>query len=297
MTGDRQLIPHICPQTTPSMTLVTSTFTPLRKTSPTWTSSLLAMWVQPTRCCRERWAGRWGLATHWSCWEATTGNWAWGTRSSTFSSQIVMKLLLFQPGDWIGGGACPAVSGPLCPLGGRSCRPEHADDLANGEPPRPARLLPAERAAGQGEDQLWCVKMWLLSLEFQGRSILYPFLWNWLWTMAPNHIILLPQVPDIPGLSWVKPVLSARDLVYIGLRDVDPGEQWVKIHWNLFLNTGTNASLKMLGMSFCSHFLKSLGIQYFTMRDIDRVGIRKVMEASFDHLLARYGPLSITGQD
>lgn len=43
--------------------------------------------------------------------------------------------------------------------------------------------------------------------------------------MAFNHIILLPQVPDIPGLSWVKPVLSARDLVYIGLRDVDPGEQ------------------------------------------------------------------------
>lgn len=41
-------------------------------------------------------------------------------------------------------------------------------------------------------------------------------------TMIFNHI---SQVPDIPGLSWVKPVLSARDLVYIGLRDVDPGEQ------------------------------------------------------------------------
>lgn len=115
--------------------------------------------------------------------------------------------------------------------------------------------------------------------------------------MTPNHIILLPQVPSIPGLSWVKPVLSARDLVYIGLRDVDPGEQWVKIHLNLFLNPDTNASLKMLGISFQSHYLKSLGIQYFTMRDIDRVGIRKVMEASFDHLLARYGPRNIAGQD
>lgn len=59
--------------------------------------------------------------------------------------------------------------------------------------------------------------------------------------MAFNHIILLPQVPDIPGLSWVKPVLSARDLVYIGLRDVDPGEQWVKINLNLFLKLDTNA--------------------------------------------------------
>uniref|UniRef100_H3DMU9 Arginase n=1 Tax=Tetraodon nigroviridis TaxID=99883 RepID=H3DMU9_TETNG len=71
---------------------------------------------------------------------------------------------------------------------------------------------------------------------------------------------LRDKVPDIPGLSWVKPVLTARDLVYIGLRDVDPGEH---------------------------HYLKSLGIQYFTMRDIDRLGIGKVMEATFDHLLAR----------
>lgn len=47
-----------------------------------------------------------------------------------------------------------------------------------------------------------------------------------------NHI---SQVPAIPGFSWVKPVLSARDLVYIGLRDVDPGEQWVAIHWSVFL--------------------------------------------------------------
>lgn len=59
--------------------------------------------------------------------------------------------------------------------------------------------------------------------------------------MALNHIIPLPQVPDIPGFSWVKPVLSARDLVYIGLRDVDPGEQWVKINLNLFLYPNTNA--------------------------------------------------------
>lgn len=41
---------------------------------------------------------------------------------------------------------------------------------------------------------------------------------------------------------------------------------------------------------FCyySHILKDLGIQYFTMRDIDRLGIQRVMEVTFDHLLARY---------
>ena len=31
-------------------------------------------------------------------------------------------------------------------------------------------------------------------------------------------------MPDLPGFSWMKPFLSSRDLVYIGLRDVDPGE-------------------------------------------------------------------------
>ncbi|KAM6960897.1 arginase-2, mitochondrial [Aplochiton taeniatus] len=65
---------------------------------------------------------------------------------------------------------------------------------------------------------------------------------------------------DIPGFSWAKPFLASRDLVYIGLRDVDPGEHLI---------------------------LKNLGIQYFTMRDIDRIGIQRVMEETLDHLLSR----------
>uniref|UniRef100_A0A672JJF1 Arginase n=2 Tax=Salarias fasciatus TaxID=181472 RepID=A0A672JJF1_SALFA len=68
------------------------------------------------------------------------------------------------------------------------------------------------------------------------------------------------KVPEIRGFSWVKPFLSSRDLVYIGLRDVDPGEYQI---------------------------MKALGIQYFSMRDIDRLGIQRVMEVTFDHLLAR----------
>ncbi|XP_077394680.1 arginase-2, mitochondrial [Festucalex cinctus] len=71
---------------------------------------------------------------------------------------------------------------------------------------------------------------------------------------------LQDKVPDLPGFSWVKPFLSCRDLVYIGLRDVDPGEY---------------------------HILKNLGIQYFTMRDIDRLGIQRVTEVALDHVLAR----------
>ncbi|KAM7403579.1 hypothetical protein PAMA_004164 [Pampus argenteus] len=71
---------------------------------------------------------------------------------------------------------------------------------------------------------------------------------------------LQDKMPDIPGFSWMKPFLTSRDLVYIGLRDVDPGEH---------------------------HILKNLGIHYFTMRDIDRLGIQRVMEVTLDHLLAR----------
>uniref|UniRef100_A0A8C7NP27 Arginase n=1 Tax=Oncorhynchus mykiss TaxID=8022 RepID=A0A8C7NP27_ONCMY len=69
------------------------------------------------------------------------------------------------------------------------------------------------------------------------------------------------KMPELPGFSWVKPFLSAKDLVYIGLRDVDPGEYDI---------------------------LKDLGVQYFTMRDIDRLGIQRVMEVTFHHLLSRY---------
>ncbi|XP_070775843.1 arginase-2, mitochondrial isoform X3 [Enoplosus armatus] len=49
---------------------------------------------------------------------------------------------------------------------------------------------------------------------------------------------------------------------------------------------GAGHTLVMLGGDH-SHILKTLGIQYFTMRDIDRLGIQRVMEVTLDHLLAR----------
>ncbi|CAB1338748.1 unnamed protein product [Coregonus sp. 'balchen'] len=65
------------------------------------------------------------------------------------------------------------------------------------------------------------------------------------------------KMPELPGFSWMKPFLSAKDLVYIGLRDIDPGEYDI---------------------------LKDLGVQYFTMRDIDRLGIQRQrpIHLSFD---------------
>ncbi|XP_036239864.1 arginase-2, mitochondrial [Molothrus aeneus] len=71
---------------------------------------------------------------------------------------------------------------------------------------------------------------------------------------------LQDKVPQLPGFSWLKPCLSASDIVYIGLRDVDPAEYYI---------------------------LKNFDIQYFSMRDIDRLGIQKVMERTFERLMGR----------
>ena len=37
------------------------------------------------------------------------------------------------------------------------------------------------------------------------------------------------QIPVLPNFSWVKPCVSAKHLVYVGLRDVDPGEKYAAI--------------------------------------------------------------------
>lgn len=69
---------------------------------------------------------------------------------------------------------------------------------------------------------------------------------------------LKDQMPDVPGFSWVKPCLSAKDIVYIGLRDVDPGEHCI---------------------------LKNLGIKYYSMTEVDELKIGKVMEETLEYLL------------
>ncbi|OWK01919.1 ARG1, partial [Cervus elaphus hippelaphus] len=35
---------------------------------------------------------------------------------------------------------------------------------------------------------------------------------------------LKEKMPEVPGFYWVTPCISAKDIVYIGLRDVDPAE-------------------------------------------------------------------------
>lgn len=68
------------------------------------------------------------------------------------------------------------------------------------------------------------------------------------------------KVPALPNFSWIKPCVSAKDLVYIGLRDVDPGEHYI---------------------------LKLLGVKVFSMTQVDQLGVARVMEETCDYLSAR----------
>ncbi|XP_076123130.1 arginase-1 [Alosa pseudoharengus] len=68
------------------------------------------------------------------------------------------------------------------------------------------------------------------------------------------------KIPALPSFSWLKPCVRAKDLVYIGLRDVDPGEHYI---------------------------LKDLNIKMFSMTELDRLGIAKVMEQTCDHLFSK----------
>eukprot|EP00064_Thunnus_orientalis_P024230 superscaffoldBa00010108_g24511 len=71
------------------------------------------------------------------------------------------------------------------------------------------------------------------------------------------------KIPVLPNFSWIKPCVSARDLVYIGLRDVDPEEQYVS-----------------------DYILKLLGVKVFSMSEVDRLGVARVMEETCDYLSA-----------
>src|SRR5262245_7677136 len=68
---------------------------------------------------------------------------------------------------------------------------------------------------------------------------------------------LLNLFPPLPEYSWVKPRLDPSRIVYIGLRDVDPAEKRI---------------------------LKENNIRAFSMHEVDKYGIGKVVEMALDHV-------------
>ncbi|XP_071318239.1 arginase-1 isoform X2 [Trachinotus anak] len=71
---------------------------------------------------------------------------------------------------------------------------------------------------------------------------------------------LQSKIPVLPNFSWIKPCVSAKNLVYIGLRDVDPEEHYI---------------------------LKLLGVKVFSMSEVDQLGVPRVMEETCDYLSAK----------
>jgi len=65
----------------------------------------------------------------------------------------------------------------------------------------------------------------------------------------------LPDFTCVPGYEWTKPLLSPRDIVYIGLRATDPVEYEVT---------------------------EELGIPVFSMHDVDQIGISSVIERAIE---------------
>lgn len=62
---------------------------------------------------------------------------------------------------------------------------------------------------------------------------------------------LVKDASKLPGFQWFSPCLQPADVVYIGLRDLDDMEK---------------------------HFIRDLRIKAFSMHDVDRLGIGRVME-------------------
>jgi len=80
--------------------------------------------------------------------------------------------------------------------------------------------------------------------------------------MVLSYLFNLQNARDIPGFEWMKriPTLKESRLVYIGLRDIDDPEKEI---------------------------IRERGIKIFTMQDIDRYGIGRVMEHVIDQLCPR----------
>lgn len=68
---------------------------------------------------------------------------------------------------------------------------------------------------------------------------------------------LLGLGKNIPDFSWVKPLLRPERLVYIGLRDLDAGEKKI---------------------------LKDNDIRAFSMHEVDKYGIGRVVDMALDHV-------------
>ncbi|CAF90988.1 unnamed protein product, partial [Tetraodon nigroviridis] len=94
--------------------------------------------------------------------------------------------------------------------------------------------------------------------------------------VRPRVDVYPEGIPTLPNFSWIKPCVSAKDLVYIGLRDLDAAEQF------------------QTSSFYCSYILKLLGVKVFSMTEVDRLGIARVMEETSEYLCAAKKPIHLS---
>jgi arginase len=73
--------------------------------------------------------------------------------------------------------------------------------------------------------------------------------------MPAAFLLGLPSTQNVPEFSWLKPMLKTNSIVFIGLRDVDPGEKKI---------------------------IKENGITAFSMHEVDKYGIGEVVRRALD---------------
>uniref|UniRef100_A0A3P9PQE0 Arginase n=1 Tax=Poecilia reticulata TaxID=8081 RepID=A0A3P9PQE0_POERE len=100
----------------------------------------------------------------------------------------------------------------------------------------------------------------LYELQSKVRAPLTIYPKSHLQHRMPQMFFFSPQLPPLPNFSWMKPCVSSRDLVYIGLRDVDPAEHYI---------------------------MKLLAVKAFCMTQVDQLGMARVMEETCDYLWDR----------
>ncbi|KXS17132.1 arginase [Gonapodya prolifera JEL478] len=72
-----------------------------------------------------------------------------------------------------------------------------------------------------------------------------------------SFLLGLGGTTNVAHFEWLRPCLTPDRIVYIGLRDLDPGEKKI---------------------------IRSLGIKAFSMHEVDKWGIGRVMEMALDHI-------------
>ncbi|XP_077993033.1 arginase, hepatic-like [Glandiceps talaboti] len=68
---------------------------------------------------------------------------------------------------------------------------------------------------------------------------------------------LREYVPVMPGFEWIDTCISAKDIAFVGVRDIDPGERFI---------------------------IEKFGLKCYSIHDIDKLGLVEVLQRAMDSI-------------